>query len=288
MEFNTVDGFQGREVDILILSTVRASVSSYREQGSKSNSIGFVADVRRMNVALTRAKHSLWIIGNARTLQTNPHWCALVNDARERNLFMSVARPYGSAFKNAPCSAQREASSPQLGASSSQHKKAKAPKKESERRGNRAAHGQVSERVDGGEGQGTGLSSIRQPHGDRSKNHEISRRRNSGSDKSKADVSGGHMEDLHAETSTRKTKRTHRAPEPPSGPATDGQPPAVGRNKGKDEESKEKNDGSGNPGEDIISKRKRQREAVDALLSSALISSKKPESLPRPAPKRRP
>lgn len=102
MEFNTVDGFQGREVDILILSTVRASVSSYRELGSKSNSIGFVADVRRMNVALTRAKHSLWIIGNARTLQTNPHWCALVNDARERNLFMSVARPYGSAFKAPP------------------------------------------------------------------------------------------------------------------------------------------------------------------------------------------
>lgn len=96
MEFNTVDGFQGREVDILILTTVRSSISDSGSTGTSSIGIGFVADIRRMNVALTRAKLSLWIVGNARTLQINPHWAALVQNAKERNLFISVSRPYDS------------------------------------------------------------------------------------------------------------------------------------------------------------------------------------------------
>ncbi|KAK9066129.1 hypothetical protein SSX86_013450 [Deinandra increscens subsp. villosa] len=96
MELNTVDGFQGREVDILVVSTVRAS-SGATEMNS-SRGIGFVADVRRMNVALTRAKHSLWIMGNVRTLQTNKNWGALVKDAKDRNLVLSVKKPYASMF----------------------------------------------------------------------------------------------------------------------------------------------------------------------------------------------
>uniref|UniRef100_A0A2N9GL28 DNA2/NAM7 helicase-like C-terminal domain-containing protein n=1 Tax=Fagus sylvatica TaxID=28930 RepID=A0A2N9GL28_FAGSY len=101
MEFNTVDGFQGREVDILILSTVRAGDPSTTALVNNSRSIGFVADVRRMNVALTRAKLSLWILGNARTLQTNHNWAALIKDAKERNLVISVKKPYESMFKTA-------------------------------------------------------------------------------------------------------------------------------------------------------------------------------------------
>ncbi|CAA6672122.1 unnamed protein product [Spirodela intermedia] len=207
VEFNTVDGFQGREVDILILSTVRASVSNAREQGSKSNSIGFVADVRRMNVALTRAKHSLWIVGNARTLQTNLHWCALVNDARERNLFISVARPYRSAFKSAPGFAKEDVNSPQL------------------------ERARVNARKPTPELQG------------------IPRKSSEGK-----------------QSLQRKNQKERRT-------ALCGTKSQINW---------------GNSREDLISKRKRQREAVDALLSSALISSKKPESLPRPAPKRRP
>ncbi|XP_057968938.1 uncharacterized protein LOC131158231 isoform X2 [Malania oleifera] len=101
MEFNTVDGFQGREVDILVLSTVRAAGSCSTETGINSSSIGFVADVRRMNVALTRAKLSLWILGNAKTLNTNHSWAALVKDAKERNLIISCKMPYQSIFKSA-------------------------------------------------------------------------------------------------------------------------------------------------------------------------------------------
>ncbi|XP_055960393.1 helicase SEN1-like [Mercurialis annua] len=89
MEFSTVDGFQGREVDILILSTVRAAESN------RSSSIGFVADARRMNVALTRAKLSLWIFGNSRTLQINRSWAALVRDAEQRNLVILIKIPCG-------------------------------------------------------------------------------------------------------------------------------------------------------------------------------------------------
>lgn len=99
MEFNTVDGFQGREVDILVLTTVRSSISDSRSVGENSNGIGFVADIRRMNVALTRAKISLWIVGNARTLQKNLHWATLVQNAKERNLFISVTKPYDSVFE---------------------------------------------------------------------------------------------------------------------------------------------------------------------------------------------
>ncbi|XP_024526987.1 helicase sen1 [Selaginella moellendorffii] len=71
IDVNTVDSFQGREADIIVLSTVRASF------GDSQAGVGFLADVRRMNVALTRAKFSLWVVGNARTLERNPDWKAL-------------------------------------------------------------------------------------------------------------------------------------------------------------------------------------------------------------------
>jgi senataxin len=57
IEINTVDGFQGREKDVIIFSCVRSG-----------DRIGFLDDFRRMNVAITRAKFALWIIGKAATL----------------------------------------------------------------------------------------------------------------------------------------------------------------------------------------------------------------------------
>ena len=56
---NTVDGFQGQERDIVIISLVRAN-----EEGQ----IGFLNDLRRMNVAITRARMKLIILGDASTL----------------------------------------------------------------------------------------------------------------------------------------------------------------------------------------------------------------------------
>ena len=56
---NTVDGFQGQERDMIIISLVRAN---------DDGEIGFLSDLRRMNVAMTRARMKLIIIGNADTL----------------------------------------------------------------------------------------------------------------------------------------------------------------------------------------------------------------------------
>lgn len=82
IEVATVDSYQGREQDIVIVSTVRAT---------KGQSIGFLSDVRRLNVALTRAKKSLWIIGKASTLIVNPEWKKLLDSLKERQLMTPVA-----------------------------------------------------------------------------------------------------------------------------------------------------------------------------------------------------
>jgi senataxin len=69
----TVDSYQGRQVDIVILSCVRAG---------SSGGLGFVTDVRRMNVAITRARRSLWILGALSTLRANKEWNALIRYAK--------------------------------------------------------------------------------------------------------------------------------------------------------------------------------------------------------------
>ena len=59
IEVNTVDAYQGREKDIIIISTVR------------THGLGFLNDYRRMNVAISRAKNFLWIVGNHSALARN-------------------------------------------------------------------------------------------------------------------------------------------------------------------------------------------------------------------------
>ena len=62
---NTVDGFQGQERDIIVISMVR-----HNDQGQ----IGFLRDLRRMNVAITRSRMKLFIIGDAPTLTRHPFY----------------------------------------------------------------------------------------------------------------------------------------------------------------------------------------------------------------------
>jgi senataxin len=78
LELNTVDAFQGREKDIVVISCVRSN-----DMGS----IGFLSDTRRMNVAITRARFGLFIVGNATTLRNNRDWNDLIqHSVRERRL----------------------------------------------------------------------------------------------------------------------------------------------------------------------------------------------------------
>jgi ATP-dependent RNA/DNA helicase IGHMBP2 len=69
LEIDTVDGFQGREKEAVIISLVRSNAKG---------EIGFLADTRRMNVALTRARRKLIVIGDSATIGGHPFYSRLL------------------------------------------------------------------------------------------------------------------------------------------------------------------------------------------------------------------
>ena len=73
---NTVDGFQGQERDIIVISLVRSN-----DEGQ----IGFLRDLRRMNVAITRARMKLIIMGNASTMTRHPFYSKLYEYVQSLN-----------------------------------------------------------------------------------------------------------------------------------------------------------------------------------------------------------
>ena len=74
IEVQSVDAFQGREKDFIVLTCVRSN----EHQG-----IGFLNDPRRLNVALTRAKYGVIVIGNPKSLSKQPLWNALLVHYKE-------------------------------------------------------------------------------------------------------------------------------------------------------------------------------------------------------------
>ncbi len=78
---NTIDGFQGQENDIVYISLVRSN---------EKNEIGFLSDYRRMNVALTRARRKLVVIGDSGTLCNDPFYAAFIAYCEANNAYRSA------------------------------------------------------------------------------------------------------------------------------------------------------------------------------------------------------
>ena len=106
VEVNSVDGFQGREKEVILLSCVRS------DRARPARGIGFLRDARRMNVSITRAKHSVLLLGHADTLGLDPLWAAALQDAQDRECLVRATGPitqwFGKAVRESALAADAE------------------------------------------------------------------------------------------------------------------------------------------------------------------------------------
>jgi len=78
---NTIDSFQGQERDVVYIGLTRSNTDGV---------IGFLSDIRRMNVAMTRAKKKLVVIGDSATLSRSDFYGGFIGYAEERNVYQSA------------------------------------------------------------------------------------------------------------------------------------------------------------------------------------------------------
>lgn len=81
LEIDTVDGFQGREKEAVVMCTVRSN---------SSGEVGFLSDARRMNVALTRARRRLIVIGDSATLGNDEFLASMLQWFEESGAYRTV------------------------------------------------------------------------------------------------------------------------------------------------------------------------------------------------------
>ncbi|MBI1769808.1 MAG: AAA family ATPase [Bacteroidetes bacterium] len=81
ISINTVDAFQGQERDVIAISFVRSNEKS---------EVGFLADIRRTNVAITRARKKLVMIGDSATLAGHPFYAELVEFLQQNGFYKSA------------------------------------------------------------------------------------------------------------------------------------------------------------------------------------------------------
>src|SRR5262249_2549497 len=81
IEVGTVDGFQGREKEAIVVDLVRSN---------PDGALGFLADRRRLNVALTRARRQLIVVGDGATLAGDAHFAALFGAADDAGALRSA------------------------------------------------------------------------------------------------------------------------------------------------------------------------------------------------------
>jgi predicted DNA helicase len=78
---NTVDAFQGQERDVIAISFVRSNDKA---------EVGFLGDIRRTNVAMTRARKKLLMVGDSATLGAHPFYVQLLNYVQSRGYYQSA------------------------------------------------------------------------------------------------------------------------------------------------------------------------------------------------------
>ncbi len=81
LAINTIDGFQGQERDVIYISLVRSN---------ERHEIGFLSDYRRMNVAMTRARMLLVVIGDSATIGNSPFYKAFLEYCDQRGLYQTA------------------------------------------------------------------------------------------------------------------------------------------------------------------------------------------------------
>jgi superfamily I DNA and/or RNA helicase len=81
ISINTVDAFQGQERDVIAICFVRSNEKS---------EVGFLKDIRRTNVALTRARKKLILIGDSATLGAHPFYAELIEFIQQKGYYKSV------------------------------------------------------------------------------------------------------------------------------------------------------------------------------------------------------
>ena len=81
LDCDTIDGFQGQERDVVYLSLVRSN---------DQNEIGFLNDLRRLNVAITRARLQVVVVGDSVTLSKNTTYSQLIAHAEKSDGYQSA------------------------------------------------------------------------------------------------------------------------------------------------------------------------------------------------------
>jgi len=85
-KISNVEGFQGQERKVIILSTVR-SCNALVDEDIKHGGLGLVASPRRLNVAITRARALLIILGNPELLALDPYWRSVLIYCTDRGAY---------------------------------------------------------------------------------------------------------------------------------------------------------------------------------------------------------
>ena len=89
VEVATVDAFQGREKDLVLVSCVRAPPTAAKR--GHVQTIGFLKDKHRLNVLLSRARLARWIFGHGDTLRQNDDWKNVLRAADKRKAYHTLS-----------------------------------------------------------------------------------------------------------------------------------------------------------------------------------------------------